>query len=77
VSGRSQCLLPKVCLTLCITCEPTWRGPCASTGRDRLDRQVHALVSQPASVCADHSDFVRLPFLGDLDGHVFATLGAQ
>jgi hypothetical protein len=32
-------------ITLCITCEPTWRGPCASTDRDRLDRQVHARVS--------------------------------
>ena len=36
-------------LTLCVTCEPSWRGPCASTGRDRLDRQVHALVRWHAS----------------------------
>ena len=32
-----------VCLTLCISCKPSWRGPCSSTGRDRLDRQLHAL----------------------------------
>lgn len=31
-------------ITMCISCEPSWRGPCASTGRDRLDRQLHALV---------------------------------
>lgn len=31
--------------TSCVTCGPAWRGRCASNGRDRTDRQVHALVS--------------------------------
>ena len=37
-------------LTLSVTCEPAWRGPCASTDRDRTDRQVHAVVRHPASM---------------------------
>ncbi len=37
-------LLCSVWLTLSISCEASWREACASTGRERLIRQLHAIV---------------------------------
>ena len=38
-------------LTLSATGEPVWRAQCTRTGRDRLARQVHAAIRQPANRC--------------------------
>jgi hypothetical protein len=32
------------------SCELTWRGPCACTGRDKADRQLQISVSWPRFV---------------------------
>ena len=59
-------------LTFVFSCELTWRGPCASTGRDKADRQLQNFVirSFPTDTfpLEEHSD------AGGLDPPLLAGL---
>ena len=65
--------MASILITSGLTCGVAWRGPCESTGRDRTDRQVQAIVmsivlipsidSQPTSSYACPPPYFAVGFM--------------